>query len=84
MYTYKKQQRTTSLLYKTKNRISSFSVSNKAVLSVIHSLDSGKLHGYDNVSVRMTKSCSESVTISLKIIFEESFKRNIARSLKKI
>ena len=83
MYTYKKQRRTTSLLYNTKNRISSFSVSNKDVLSVIHSLDSEKLHGYDNVSVRMAKSCSESVTISLKIIFEESFKRNISRSLKK-
>ena len=66
-----------SLLYNTNTRISSFRVLNRDILSVINSLDSSKSHGYDNVSVRMAKICSESVTIPLKIIFEESLKKGI-------
>ena len=50
-------------------------------MSVINSLDSTKSHGYDNVSVRMAKICSDSVTIPLKIIFEESLKKRIFREI---
>ena len=35
-------------------------------------MDSSKSHGYDNISIKMIKICSESVTIPSKIIFEES------------
>ena len=37
-------------------------------------LNSSKAHGYDNTSVKMIKTCNESLTISLKIIFEEPLK----------
>ena len=78
MYTYKNNSVLPPILYKTNTSISSFRVSNKYILSVINSLDSSKSHGYDNVSVRMAKICSESVTMPLKIIFEELLiKRNI-------
>ena len=63
------------LLYKTNTRIRSFLVSSKDILSIIYSLDSSKSHGYDNVSVRMVKICKESVTIPLKILFQESLKK---------
>ena len=55
-------------------RISYFHVTNKDILSIIKSLalDSHESHGYDNVSVKMIKICSESVTIPSKIIFQES------------
>ena len=64
------------LLYKTNTRINSFHVTNKDILSIIKSLDSSKLHGFD-ISIKMIKICSESVTIPLKIIFEESLKKGI-------
>ena len=58
------------LLYKTNTRINSFCVTNKDILSIIKSRDSKKSHGFDNISIKMVKICSESVTIPLKIIFE--------------
>ena len=42
---------------------------------VINSLDSTKSHDFDNVSVIIAKFCKESITIPLKIIFEESLKK---------
>ena len=63
------------LLYKTNNRINSFCVTNKDILSIIKSLDSSKPHGYDNISIKMIKICRESITIPLKIIFAESLKK---------
>ena len=63
------------LLYKTNTGIRFFRVTNKDILSIIKSLDSTKSHGYDNISIKMIKICSESVAIPLKIIFEESLKR---------
>ena len=43
---------------------------------MIKSLDSCKSHGCD-ISIKMIKICSDSVTIALKIIFEESSKKGI-------
>ena len=47
------------------------------MLSIIKSLDSSKSHGYDNISIKMIQICSESFTMPLKIIFEESLKKRI-------
>ena len=63
------------LLYKTSTRINSFRVTRKDIISIIKSLDSRKSHGYDDISMKMIKICGESVTIPLKIIFEESLKK---------
>ena len=64
------------LLYKTNTRINTFFLTNKDMLSIIKSLDSSKSHGCDNISIKMIKICSESVTITLKTIFEESLKKD--------
>ena len=56
------------LSYKTNTRLNSFCVTNKDILSIIKSLDLSKSHGYGNISIKMIKICSESVTIPLKII----------------
>ena len=64
-------------MYKTNTRINSFRVTNKDILSIIKSLDSSKSHGYDNTSIKFIKVCSESVSIPLNIIFEESLKKEI-------
>ena len=65
------------LLYKTNTRVNYFCVTNKDILSIIKSVDSSKSHGFDNISVKMIKICSESVTIPITIIFEESLKKVI-------
>ena len=62
------------VLYKNNTRISSC-VSKRDILSVINSINSSKSHGYYNTSFRMSNICSESITTSLKIIFEKSLKR---------
>ena len=61
--------------YKTSSRINSFKVSESDILSIIKSLDSTKTHGYDSLSTRMIKMCIESITLPLKIIFQESLKK---------
>ena len=45
--------------------------------SIIKSFHSNKSHGYGNISIKMIKICSESCTIPLKFIFEESLKKGI-------
>ena len=55
--------------------MNSFKVTESDILSIIKSLDSTKAHGYDNLSIRMIKMCSESITLSLKIILQESLER---------
>ena len=52
-------------------------------LSTKKSLDSKKSCGYDNISIKMIKICSESVTIPLKIIFEESLKKEYFQKYEK-
>ena len=76
MQTYKKSSVLPPFLYKTNTRINSFRVTNKDMLSIIKLLDSSKSNGCDDISIKVIKICSESVTIPLKILFEESLKKN--------
>ena len=59
----------TLILQKTTTRISYFCVTSKDILSIIKSLDSSKSREYSNVSIKMIKISSDSVTIHLKNIF---------------
>ena len=61
--------------YKTNTRMDSFKVTKSDILSIAKSLDSTKAHGCDNLSIRMIKMCNESITLPLKIIFQESLKK---------
>ena len=49
-----------------------FHITKNNILLIIKSLDPTKAHGCDNLSIKMIKICSESVTIPIKLIFEES------------
>ena len=73
----KNNSRLPSFTYKTNTRIHCFGVTNKDILSIINSLNSSKAHGYDNISTKMIKICNQSVTVPLKIMFEESLKKGI-------
>ena len=62
------------LTYRTNKKLNSLRISEQDILLIIKALDSSKAHGYGNLSIKMIKFCEESITIPLKIIFEESLK----------
>ena len=55
-------------------RISSFDIMEEDISLIIKNLDPAKAHGCDNTSIKMIKTCSESLPVPLKIIFEQSLK----------
>ena len=59
---------------RTNARITSFDITNEDISLIIKNLDPAKAHGCDNTSIKMIKTCSESLTVPLKIIFEQSLK----------
>ena len=73
----KHNSRLPPFIYKTKTRIHCFYVTDKDILSIINSLNSSKAHGYFNISIKIIQIYNESITIPLKIIFEESLKKVI-------
>ena len=60
---------------RTNTRIKSFNISEKDILSIIKSLDPTKAHGCDSLSIKMIQICNEVITISLKLIFDQSLKK---------
>ena len=64
-----------SFSYRTGGRIKSCHVTENDILAIIKTLDPNIAHGYDNISIRMIKICSQSLTLPLKIIFEHSIKK---------
>ena len=64
-----------SFSYRTGSRIKSFHVTENDILAIIKTLDPNKAHGCDNISIKMIKICSQSLTLPLKIIFKHSIKK---------
>ena len=54
----------------TKERIHSTTFSESDVIKIIRALHVNKTLGHDNVSVRMIKLCTNSVSHSLTLIFQ--------------
>ena len=71
MYTNKKLNVLPLFLYRTNTRTTSFHFTEKDI-SLIKNLDQAKAHGYDNISVKMVKICSEPLTAPLRKIFKQS------------
>ena len=62
-------------LYRTSARIILFDITNEDISLIIRNLDPANAHGCGNISIKMIKICSESLTVPLKIIiFEQSLK----------
>ena len=59
---------------RTNTKITSFYVTKEDILLITKNLDSTKAHGLDNISIKMIKIWGESITVPLKIIFEQSLK----------
>ena len=60
--------------YRTNARITSFHFAEEDISLKIKNLDLAKAHGCDNISLKMIKICSASLTFTLRIIFEQSLK----------
>ena len=61
-------------LHNTNARITSFYVTKENILLTTKNLDSSKAHGWDNISTKIIKIYGESITVPLKIIFEQLLK----------
>ena len=70
-----------SFSYRTGSRIKSFQVTENEILAIIKALDPNKAHGFDNISIKMIKICSQSLILPLKIIFEHSLKKGKFRKI---
>ena len=56
--------------YRTNASITSFDFTEEDISLTIKNIDPAKVHGCDNMSIKMIKICSESFTAYLRIIFE--------------
>ena len=64
-----------SFSYRTRSRIKYFHVTENDILAIIKTLDPNKAHGCNNISIKIIKICSQSLTLPLKIIFKHSLKK---------
>ena len=56
--------------YKTQKLLTSSDVKDYDVLPIIKNLNVDKVHGWDQLSIRMIKSCGDAITFPLKLIFK--------------
>ena len=56
--------------YKTEKILTSFDIKDDDILSIIKNLNVDKAHGWDQLSIRMIKSCCDAITFQLKLIFK--------------
>ena len=57
--------------YLTDKRLSSASFSRDEIAKIIQNLDPNKVHGHDNISIRMLKICGSSIYKPLNMIFKK-------------
>ena len=57
--------------------LNEFQISEEKILSIIRSLNLNKAHGWDDISVRMTWICDDSLVFPLKLIFETCLRKGI-------
>ena len=65
------------LVFETKERISSSDISNDKITKIIKSLDPNKALGHYEISIRMLKLCTLSISKPLLLLFEYSLKKRM-------
>ena len=64
MYSYSKLP---NFSYKTEKILTSFDIKDDDILSIIKNLNVDKAHGWDQLSIRMIKTCGDAITFPLKL-----------------
>ena len=59
-----------ALYLKTDKKLRNLSINENDMSTIIRNIDLNESHGWDNLSVRMIKPCSDSLIYPLKCIFE--------------
>ena len=62
----------TSLSFRTDKRLSSITFSEKDIGTVSQGLDHNKIHGHDNISIRMLKICGDTICKPLEMIYSQA------------
>ena len=62
---------------RTDKRLLSLKINEDDILSIIKSLNSNKLHGWDKLSIKMVKMCDKTLVYPLKLIFRASIQEGV-------
>ena len=54
---------------------------NKDIINIIKSLNEDKVHGHDNISIRMLKICDTAIVELLSIIFNNCVNQSMFRDI---
>ena len=57
--------------------LTGFSMSDEKILNIIRSLNPNKAHGWDDISVRMIKTCDDALLLPLRLIFESCMTQGV-------
>ena len=63
--------------YKTEKILTSFDIKDDDILSIIKNLNVDKAHGWDQLSIRMIKTCGDAITFPLKLIFKSMINKGV-------
>ena len=61
----------TYIQYLSYNRLSSVTFSQEDIAKIIQNLHLGRVHGHDNISIRMLKICGSAICEPLAVIFKQ-------------
>ena len=62
---------------KTEKILTSFDIKDGDILPIIKNLNVDKTHGWDQLSIRMIKTCSDAITFPLKLIFKSMINEGV-------
>ena len=63
--------------YKTEKILTLFDIKDEDILSIIKNLNVDKAHGWDQLSIRMIKTCGDAITFPLKLIFKSMINEGV-------
>ena len=63
--------------YKTEKILTSFDIKDDDILSIIKNLNVDKAHGWDQLSIRMIKTCGDAITFPLKLKFKSMINEGV-------
>ena len=63
--------------YTTNTKLSLIKFENKDIINIIRSLNVKKVHGHDNISIRILKTCDTAIVESLLITFNNCINQSM-------
>ena len=70
----------TNQIFFTQSRIGSLDFNEGEILQIIRALNINKVHGHDDISIRMIKICERSLLKPLIVLFRKSIKSSCCRN----